>query len=134
MSKALKETLRHFFEVYNGPENQRRLDLISRHNKLEITEKIPVYFSVPFDWSIMRMSLWMELLNLPLDLEAVMSATGEYPRELAEQVIIFQLKQRIFYIEQMPGDWPVYPSVSTNFNLLWIRNKDKRNPIWNENG
>ena len=132
MSKALKETLRHFFEVYNGPENQRRLDLISRHNKLEITEKIPVYFSVPFDWSIMRMSLWMELLNLPLDLEAVMSATGEYPRELAEQVIIFQLKQRIFYIEQMPGDWPVYPSVSTNFNLLWIRNKDKRNPIWNE--
>jgi hypothetical protein len=132
MGNALKDTLKHFFEVYHGRENQRRIDLITKHNNHEITEKIPVYFSVPFDWSIARMNLWMQLLNLPLDIEAIMSATGEYPVALAEQVIIFQLKQRIFYIEQMPGDWPVSPSVSTNFNLLWIMNKDRMNPIWNE--
>ena len=68
MSNELKDILKHFFEVYQGQENQRRIALISKHNKLEITDKIPVYFSVPFDWSIMRMNLWMELLNLPLDL------------------------------------------------------------------
>ncbi|MFZ2653468.1 MAG: uroporphyrinogen decarboxylase family protein [Victivallales bacterium] len=132
MTEHIKDIVEHFLEVCDSAENRRRTDLMAEHNDLIATEKIPVYFSVPFDWSILRLNLWMKLLKVQLDLEKIMSVTGEYPHKLAEKVIIFQLKQRMFYIEQMPGDLPVTPEITTNFNLLWIRNQNNLNPIWDK--
>ncbi len=128
----LQNSLKRFQEVYHGAENTRRKQLMERHSKRLPCERIPVYFSVPFDWSLMRVNLWMELLDCPLDVAAILRTTGEYPRELAEEVIAFQLEQRIFYIEHMPGDAPIRPAISTNFNILWVENHNKLNAIYDK--
>lgn len=132
MSKELNEVLDRFLELCAGTENTRRRQLWADHNALKLNEQIPVYFSVPFDWSIIRMNLWTGVLKTNLDLKRIMAATGEYPTDLAEEVILFQLKQRIFYLEEMPGDMPVEPRITTNFNLLWMENRNSMNPLWDK--
>ncbi len=128
----LRDSLARFHDVCGGEENTRRRRLMETHAKRQPCGTTPVYFSVPFDWSIIRLNLWMGLLDFPLDVMAIMRATEEYPRELAEQVIAFQLEQRIFYIERMPGDMPISPAISTNFNILWLENHNKLNALWDK--
>jgi hypothetical protein len=69
MQKQLRDTILHFEGVYESKENKRRIALMDEHNKLMLTDKIPVYFSIPFDWSIIRINLWMKLLKHQLDIE-----------------------------------------------------------------
>ena len=124
--------VRRFLDVYNGEENTRRRNMMNAVDHGEKTERIPAYFSVPFDWSIIRVNLWKELLQRDIEIPAVLAATGDYPAAIAESVIEFQLLQRIFYIEQMPGDRPISNDITTNFNLLWLNGDAAINPIWTD--
>lgn len=130
MDQPLRDLIKRFHEVCEGDENKRRRSMMCSVDRLETTERIPVYFSVPFDWSFIRINLWKELLHTDLDISRVVRATGEYPADLARAAIAFQLRQRIFYIEKMPGDFPISPSITTNFNLLWLNNEPNINPLW----
>jgi len=135
MSAKLKDLLKRFKDVCEGPENRRRRELWERHTKGLPCERPPAYMSVPFEWSLIRIKLWTELLGRGVDVKAVMAATsGDYPKELAEDLIAFQLEQRIFYIEKTPGDMPVRPELSTNLNLLWLVDGLGQNAIWERPG
>jgi len=126
----LKILVQRFLDVCAGEENTRRRALMAEVERGELGPRIPSYFSVPFDWSIIRIHLWQALLQREINIPAVLAAREDYPVDLAEQVIAFQLHQRIFYIEQMPGDWPIEPTISTNLNLLWLNGDPGLNPIW----
>ena len=130
MDNYLDDLLERFLALCNGPENGRRRAMMRAVNNRTVTDRIPVYFSVPFEWSILRINLWKQLLRTDIDIPRVLAAGGEYPTDLARQVIAFQLKQRIFFIESMPGDMPIDPAISTNFNLLWLGDPCSINPLW----
>lgn len=100
-----------------GEENQRRMDVQRRLNRLEVVRPTPFN---SFSWGAFfptAINAWSQRLRRPMDVERIARATGPLDSDYAARLVEFQLLQKLEAFRLSNDDIPVSPVIHTNLGL-----------------
>ena len=116
----IEELITEVESLIGGDENQRRIDVQRRLNRLEAVYPTPFNsFSFSGIFPVV-VNAWSRRLNRPMDVERIAKATGPLESDYAAPLIEFQLLQKIEAFKASCDDIPLNPAVSTNLGLCWL--------------
>lgn len=116
----IKQLIGEVEDIISGEENQRRIDVQRRLNRLETVQPTPFNsFSFSGIFPIV-VNAWSKRLKLPIDIELTGKNTGAINPDYAANLIHFQLLQKIEAFKASNDDIPLSSHISTNLGLCWL--------------
>ena len=104
-------------------ENARRTEVQERLNGLEAVHPVPFNsWNLTAGFPIVIIA-WCRRLDHELDIEKTARETGRMSRDMAAELIEFQLRQKIEKFRSVPEDVPMSDAIHTNMGLCWMYQK-----------